>query len=199
MEMLPLTVASGWASGLNAYATVLVLGLIARFTGAEGVPAGFARTDVLVVMGLLTLIEVVADKIPYVDSLWDVPSTVVRPIAGAVIGALIAGAQGDLTTITLAAVGGVTALLTHVSKAGVRLAVNASPEPVSNVTTSVAENAGLVGVLALAAADPVSAAVLAGILLLAMVVLALVLASRVRRGWRWVTRRWRGDAGATTA
>ena len=197
--MLPLTVASGWASGLNAYATVLVLGLIARFTGAEGVPAGFARTDVLVVMGLLTLIEVVADKIPYVDSLWDVPSTVVRPIAGAVIGALIAGAQGDLTTITLAAVGGVTALLTHVSKAGVRLAVNASPEPVSNVTTSVAENAGLVGVLALAAADPVSAAVLAGILLLAMVVLALVLASRVRRGWRWVTRRWRGDAGATTA
>ena len=199
MEMLPLTVASGWASGLNAYATVLVLGLIARFTGAEGVPAGFARTDVLVVMGLLTLIEVVADKIPYVDSLWDVPSTVVRPIAGAVIGALIAGAQGDLTTITLAAVGGVTALLTHVSKAGVRLAVNASPEPVSNVTTSVAENAGLVGVLALAAADPVSAAVLAGILLLAMVVLALVLASRVRRGWRWVTRRWRGDAGATMA
>ena len=99
-----MTFAAGWASGINAYATVFVLGLLGRFLGSEGVPAGFERTDVLIVMGVLALVEFVADKVPIVDSVWDVPSTVIRPIAGAVIGALIAGAQGDLVTITLAAV-----------------------------------------------------------------------------------------------
>ena len=88
-----MTFASGWASGINAYATVLVLGLLGRFAGTGGVPEGFQRTDVLIVMGVLALIEVVADKVPVLDSFWDVPSTVIRPIAGAVIGALIAGAR----------------------------------------------------------------------------------------------------------
>ena len=99
MELLPLTFASGWTSGINAYLTVLVLGLLGRFAGFEDVPAGLQRTDVLIVAGVLALIEFVADKIPYVDSVWDVASTVVRPAAGAVIGALIAGANGDLLTL----------------------------------------------------------------------------------------------------
>lgn len=94
MELLPLTFASGWASGINAYATVFVLGLLGRFLNTGGVPEGFQRTDVLIIMGVLALVEIVADKVPVVDSVWDVPSTVIRPIAGAVIGALIAGAQG---------------------------------------------------------------------------------------------------------
>ena len=83
--------ASGWASGLNAYATVFVLGLLGRFTDASQVPAGFERIDVLVIMGVLALLELVADKIPYLDSTWDAISTVIRPIAGGVIGALLAG------------------------------------------------------------------------------------------------------------
>ncbi|GAA4895103.1 hypothetical protein GCM10025789_10670 [Tessaracoccus lubricantis] len=190
MELLPLTFASGWASGINAYATVFVLGVLGRFVGTDGVPEGFQRTDVLIIMGILALVELVADKVPVVDSVWDVPSTVIRPVAGAVIGALIAGANGDLLTITLAAVGGVTALVSHLAKAGIRLAVNTSPEPVSNVTASVAGDVGVVGVTALAVLYPVAAAVMAAVLLALMVWLALALMAKIRRGWRWLKQRW---------
>lgn len=190
MELLPMTFASGWASGINAYATVFILGLLGRYAGTGGVPEGFMRTDVLIIMGVLALLEVVADKIPVVDSIWDVPSTVIRPIAGAVIGALIAGANGDLLTISLAAVGGVTALLSHLSKAGIRLAVNTSPEPVSNVAASVAGDVGVVSVATLAVLFPVTAAIVAAILLAIMMWLAWTLMSRIKRGWEWLKARW---------
>ena len=184
-----MTFASGWASGINAYATVLVLGLLGRFAGTGGVPEGFQRTDVLIVMGVLALIEFVADKVPVLDSIWDVPSTVIRPIAGAVIGALIAGAHGDLLTIALAAVGGVTALMSHLAKAGIRLAVNTSPEPVSNLGASVAGDVGVVGVTTLAVLFPVVAAIVAAIALILMIWLAFALGAKVRRGWRWLKRK----------
>ena len=184
-----MTFASGWASGINAYATVLVLGLLGRFAGTGGVPEGFQRTDVLIVMAVLALVEFVADKVPVLDSIWDVPSTVIRPIAGALIGALIAGANGDLLTISLAAVGGVTALLSHLAKAGIRLAVNTSPEPVSNIGASVAGDVGVVGVTTLAVLFPVAAAIIAGILLVFMIWLAFKLGTKVRRGWLWLKRK----------
>lgn len=189
-----MTFASGWASGINAYATVFILGLLGRFADTGGVPEGFQRTDVLIVMGILALIEVVADKVPVLDSIWDVPSTVIRPIAGALIGALIAGANGDLMTITLAAVGGVTALLSHLSKAGIRLAVNTSPEPVTNIGASVAGDVGVVGVTTLAVLFPVAAAVIAAILLAFMLWLAFKLGSRVRRGVRWMRQKFNRSA-----
>lgn len=192
MELLPLTFATGWASGLNAYATVLLLGLLGRFAHTGGVPDGFQRTDVLIVMAVLTVIEFVADKIPYVDSLWDTVSTVVRPVAGAVIGALIGGAHGDLTTITLAAVGGVTALLSHLTKAGLRLAVNTSPEPVTNIGVSLGENVAVAGVVGLAVAYPVPAAILAGVILVIGFVVLWFALSRIKKGWtalrRWIAR-----------
>lgn len=189
MELLPLTFASGWASGINAYATVLLLGLLGRFAHTGGIPEGFQRTDVLIVMAVLTLIEFVADKIPYVDSVWDTVSTVVRPVAGALIGALVGGAHGDLATITLAAVGGVTALLSHVTKAGLRLAINTSPEPVTNIGMSLGENVAVTGVVALAAAYPVPAAIIAGVVLVLGLVTLWFALSRIRKGWRAV-RRW---------
>jgi uncharacterized membrane protein len=192
VELLPLAFASGWASGLNAYATVLLLGLLGRFAHTGGIPDGFQRTDVLVVMGVLTLVEFVADKIPYVDSVWDTLSTIVRPVAGALIGALIGGAGGDVTTIALAAVGGVTALLSHLTKAGLRLAVNTSPEPVTNIGVSLGENVAVTGVVALAAAYPVAAAVVAGILMVVGFVLLWLALSRIKKGWlalrRWMAR-----------
>ncbi len=192
-----MTFASGWASGINAYATVFVLGILGRFLDTGGVPEGFQRTDVLIIMGILALVELVADKVPVVDSVWDVPSTVIRPIAGAVIGALIAGAQGDLLTITLAAVGGVTALLSHLSKAGIRLAVNTSPEPVSNVGASVAGDVGVVGVTTLAVLFPVAAAVVAAVLLALTIWLALAMMARIRKGWRWLKQRWTAPPATT--
>ena len=192
MELFGLTFASGWASGINAYATVFILGLLGRFAGLAEVPSGFERTDVLVVMGILGLLELVADKIPYLDSAWDSVSTVIRPVVGALVGGLIAGESGNLMTITLASVGGLTALLSHITKSGTRLAINTSPEPVSNVTHSVADDIGLVGVLALAALNPVAAAIVAGVLLLVGLVLFFYLLRKVKQGFRalkrWLTR-----------
>lgn len=189
-----MTFAVGFASGLNAYATVFVLGLLGRFLGTGGVPAGFERTDVLIVMGVLALVEFVADKVPVIDSFWDVPSTVVRPVAGALIGALIAGAQGDLLTIALASVGGVTALLTHLSRAGVRLAVNSSPEPVSNLGASVAGDVSMLGVSTLAVLHPVAAAVIAAVLLALLLWLVVTLLARIRKGLAWLRAKASGGA-----
>ncbi len=192
MDALPLTFASGWASGINAYATVFLLGMFGRFAGVSGIPEGFQRTDVLVVMGVLAAVEFVADKIAFLDSAWDGVSTIVRPVAGALIGALIGGATGDLGSITLAAVGGLTALLSHAAKAGVRLAINTSPEPVTNIGASLAGDVGVVTVVTLAVAYPVPAAIIAGTLLALTLGLAILLIGRVRAGWRafrgWLAR-----------
>jgi hypothetical protein len=191
MELLPLTFASGWTSGINAYLTVLILGLLGRFAGFEDVPAGLQRTDVLIVAGVLAAIEFVADKIPYVDSVWDAVSTFVRPVAGAVIGALIGGANGDLLTLGLAAVGGTTALVSHLVKSGLRLAINTSPEPVTNIGASLAGDVSVAGVASLAVLFPIAAAIIAGILLVLGIVLAWFALSRIRRGWR-ALRQWLG-------
>ncbi len=189
MDLLPLAFTSGWTSGINAYATVLILGLLGRFAGIEEIPSGLQRIDVLIAAGVLTVIEFVADKIPYVDSIWDGVSTVVRPIAGGVIGALLAGGNGDLATLTLASVGGITALVSHLVKAGLRLAVNTSPEPASNIGASLAGDVSVAGVIAFAVLNPIAAAVVVAVLLVAGVWLTITVMGRVRRGWHAFRRR----------
>lgn len=191
MELLPIAVTSGWTSGINAYLTVLILGLLGRFVGFEEVPAGLQRSDVLIAAAVLTAVELVADKIPYVDSVWDALSTVVRPAAGAIIGALLAGNNSDLLTLTLASAGGLTALVSHLVKAGLRLAINTSPEPVTNVAASVAGDVGVAGVSVFALLHPVLAAVFVLVLLLVGIVITILVLGRVRRGW-WAFRRWLG-------
>lgn len=188
MNLLPMAFASGWASGINAYATVLILGLIGRYAHEPSVPAAFERTDVLIVMGVLALLELVADKIPYVDSVWDTISTLIRPVAGALIGALIGGAHGSLVSITLASVGGVSALLSHLSKTGIRMAINTSPEPASNVANSVGNDVSVATVASLAVLHPIAAAVCAAILLVIGLTLFALLYSRIRKGYRSVRR-----------
>ncbi|MEU3553125.1 DUF4126 domain-containing protein [Streptomyces fragilis] len=181
MSVLPLVFTSGWASGVNAYAVVFLLGLFGAAGLTEEVPQALQRTDVLVAAGVLFLCEAVADKIPYLDSVWDAVHTVVRPLAGAVVGALLAGQSGSLPELAAGAVGGSTALISHLVKAGTRMAVNTSPEPFSNVLVSVAEDLGVAGVVTLAIFHPVAAAIIAGALLLAGLVAVLLLASRIRR------------------
>ena len=95
-ELLPMVFTSGWASGVNAYAVVLVLGLFGRFGGVDSVPPALQRTDVLVVALLLFAVELVADKVPYLDSAWDAAHTFVRPVVGAALGLLIAGDASSL-------------------------------------------------------------------------------------------------------
>ncbi|MGW1412513.1 DUF4126 domain-containing protein [Streptomyces sp. NPDC002403] len=189
MSVLPLVFTSGWASGINAYAVVLLLGVFGATGLTDEVPASLQRTDVLVVAGVLFLCEVVADKIPYVDSVWDTAHTVIRPVAGAVVAALLAGESGSLPQLAAAAVGGSTALMSHLVKAGTRMAVNSSPEPFSNVVVSIAEDLGVAGIVTFAIFHPVVAAVIAGTLLLLGIVIVAFLASRIRRHLRRRARR----------
>ncbi|GAA2953559.1 MULTISPECIES: DUF4126 domain-containing protein [Streptomyces] len=181
MSVLPLVFTSGWASGINAYAVILLLGLFGATGFADDVPDVLQRPDVLVVAGVLFLCEAAADKIPYLDSAWDAVHTVVRPVAGAVVAALLAGESGSLPELAAGAVGGSTALMSHLVKAGTRMAVNTSPEPFSNIGVSVAEDLGVAGVITFAVFHPVAAAVVAGTLLVLGVVVVIFLASRIRR------------------
>ncbi|MGW5424885.1 DUF4126 domain-containing protein [Streptomyces sp. NPDC003943] len=181
MSVLPLVFTSGWASGINAYAVVLLLGVLGATGLTDEVPEALQRPDVLIAAGLLFLCEAVADKIPYVDSVWDSVHTVIRPVGGAVVAALLAGQSGSLPELAAGAVGGSTALLSHAVKAGTRMAVNTSPEPFSNIVLSTAEDLGVAGLVTLALFHPVAAASVAAVLLvLGLAVLGFV-AHRIRR------------------
>ncbi|WP_143320720.1 DUF4126 domain-containing protein, partial [Cellulomonas iranensis] len=131
-SVIPLVFTSGWASGINAYAVILLFGIFGATDLTDEVPESLQRPDVMIVAGVLFLCEAVADKIPYVDSVWDSVHTVVRPVSGAVVGALLAGQSGSLPELAAGAVGGSTALLSYLVKPGTRMAVNTSPEPFSN-------------------------------------------------------------------
>ncbi|MFD7016529.1 DUF4126 domain-containing protein [Streptomyces sp. NPDC059161] len=181
MSVLPLVFTSGWASGINAYAVVLLLGLFGATGLTDDVPAALQRPDVLIVAGVLFLCEAVADKIPYVDSVWDSVHTVIRPLAGAVVGALLAGQNGSLPDLAAGALGGSTALMSHLVKAGTRMAVNTSPEPFSNIALSVAEDLGVAGIMSFAIFHPLAAAVIAGTLLAVGILTLVVLWRKIRR------------------
>ncbi|MFE7619135.1 DUF4126 domain-containing protein [Streptomyces sp. NPDC057496] len=181
MSVLPLVFTSGWASGINAYAVVLLLGIFGTTGLSDEVPDALQRTDVLVVAGVLFLCEVVADKVPYVDSVWDSVHTVIRPVAGAVVAALLAGDDGSLPELAAAAIGGSTALVSHLVKAGTRMAVNTSPEPFSNIVMSIVEDLGVAGIITFAIFHPVAASLIAASLLLIGIVIVAFLFSRIRR------------------
>ena len=188
MDTLPLAVANGWGCGISCYAVVLITGLVGR-SGAADTPEALQRTDVLVVAGVLLAVEFVADKIPYVDSAWDSVHTVVRPAVAAGVGALLVGDGSGLDQVAAAAGTGATALGSHLAKGGIRLGVNASPEPVSNVVVSLGEDGAVATVTLLAWQYPWVAAGIAVVLLVAGTALAVFLVRRVRRGWAGV-KRW---------
>ncbi len=188
MDLLPLVVSSGWASGVNAYLLVLVLGIADRVAGLSQIPDVLARTDVLVVAGALFVVEFVADKIPYLDSSWDAISTAIRPTVGAVVALLLAGDVSTLEQALYAVLGGGTALASHGVKAGLRLAINTSPEPVTNVGTSLGEDVTVLTVALLAISHPWIAFGVVVALLVLGTTLLVVLLRRIRRGWR----RWKG-------
>ena len=158
MDGLSLAFSNGWASGINAYLVVLVLGISDRVNDFEQIPDVLGRWDVLTVAAVLFTMEFVADKIPYIDSTWDAISTAIRPTVGAVIGVLLAGDASSLDQAVLAVVGGGTALLSHLAKAGGRLAINSSPEPVTNVAASLTEDAAVLGVVWFSIEHPQAAA-----------------------------------------
>jgi hypothetical protein len=195
VSSLALVFSSGWASGLNCYLVVLVLGIADRVHDTTQVPNVLQRWDVLAVAGFCYAMEFVADKIPYVDSTWDAVSTAIRPTAGAVVGVLLAGQADSLNGAVAAVVGGGTALLSHLVKAGGRLALNSSPEPVTNIGASITEDVAVLGVVWFAIQHPVPAAIIAGTLLVLGLAMLWFLGRLVRRGWR----RWKGEESLRTA
>ncbi|MFB9766898.1 DUF4126 domain-containing protein [Nocardioides kongjuensis] len=198
MESLALAFSSGWASGINSYLVVLVLGLADRLGSFDEVPDVLARWDVLAVAALMYAFEFVADKIPYVDSAWDVVSTLIRPVVGGAVGVLIAGDSGSISELVGGTVGGGSALAAHSVKTGTRMAVNTVPEPFSNIGLSIGEDVAVLAVVAFAVEHPYAAASIAALLLLAGVVLLWLAWRTVRRGWARF-RAWReGRAAART-
>lgn len=192
MDLVPLVFSSGWASGVNAYVTVFMLGLFARFSDVGAVPDAFARTDVLVAAGVMVLVELVVDKVSWLDSAWDTISTVVRPLVGSVVAYQLAGDTAGVDQALFTALGGSTALASHSVKSGLRLAVNASPEPFSNIVVSTAEDVGVVGIVLLAMSHPWIALGVSATLLLIGIVLVIALLRVIRRS-RESGRRRRAD------
>ena len=177
-------IASSFSAGISMYGVLALLGIAGRFDWIDA-PELLERPAVIGVCVALFLVELVVDKIAWLDSVWDVIHTFLRPVAGAVIMA-IAPDQALPVPVALA-VGGTLALTSHGAKASTRALVNASPEPASNVVVSTAED-GLVAVLmALAIANPVVAGVLTVILFicaLGVILAARHLLRRLKKKWR---------------
>jgi hypothetical protein len=180
-------VTSAWASGISVYAVAAFLGIAGRQDWLDS-PDWLQRPWVIAVAVALAVVELVVDKLPAVDSVWDAVHTGIRPAAGAV---LLSGADVDAGTIGLAVGGALLALSSHSAKASVRLLVNTSPEPVSNVVVSTGED-GLVAVLmTLAVANPEVALAITVVLFIASIVVTIVVFKTIKGAWRRLTRRRR--------
>jgi hypothetical protein len=164
-----LGVALGLASlaGVNLYLTVLLAGLAVRFdwlhlAGQYHALDVLAHPVVLIVAGLLFVMQFFADKIPWVDSLWDSVHTVIRPVGGTLLALQALGTMPDYVKLAAALLAGGAALTTHSAKAGTRLLINHSPEPVTNVAMSLTEDAAVTGGVALTLLKPVIALMVFG-------------------------------------
>ena len=184
---LGLIAGTGWASGLNVYAVALILGLMGRFADAP-IPDELTTTPILIAAGVLYVIEFVADKIPYLDNIWDAIHTIIRPVAAGCIGFLLAGEAG-LSEVLGAGTSGGMALAAHATKATTRAAVNVSPEPVSNIGLSVFEDGIVAGMVALALANPLLALIVAIVFAIAGVALVVVLWKAISRVWARIAER----------
>lgn len=184
---LGLIAGTGWASGLNVYAVALILGLMGRFADAP-IPDELTTTPILIAAGVLYVIEFVADKIPYLDNIWDAIHTIIRPVAAGWIGFLLAGEAG-LSEVLGAGTSGGMALAAHATKATTRAAVNVSPEPVSNIGLSVFEDGIVAGMVALALANPLLALIVAIVFAIAGVALVVVLWKAISRVWARIAER----------
>lgn len=180
-QLIALAAALGWASGVRLYLVVLLVGL-AGYLGWVPLPGGLhvlAHPIVLAVSGFLVFVEFFADKIPGLDSLWDMVHTVIRIPAGAALAAGVFGADHAAMALVAALLGGGFAATAHAAKATTRAAINTSPEPFSNVGASLVED-GMVPVsLWLAVVHPL----VFGVLFIAVLVFSVWL---IRKSWRFL-------------
>ena len=177
------TVPLAFASGVNLYATVAVLGLCSHY-GLVALPDQFRAFDnpiVIVAAIALYVVEFVADKIPWLDSAWDVVHTVVRPIGGALVAVTALGDASPAARALAALVGGSVAMTTHLTKAGTRAVANTSPEPFSNWALSLGEDVLAVGISYVALGHPMIALAVAAALLVVIAACASYLVRAIGR------------------
>lgn len=174
-------VASSWSAGISLYAVVAGLGIAGRFEWIE--TAELLQHPATIIGALvLTVVEIVVDKVAWLDSIWDLVHTVIRPVGAAWLGVL--APDQPLDPAAMAAIGGGMALTSHLAKASVRSIVNTSPEPVSNVVVSTLEDVLVGALLALAIAYPRIAAVATAFLAVASVAVTVLAFLAGRRMWR---------------
>jgi Domain of unknown function (DUF4126) len=174
-----LAAALGWASGIRLYLVVFLTG-IAGYMGFIPLPSGLhllQHPAMLAGSGFMLFVEFFADKIPGVDSLWDMVHTVIRVPAGAALAAGVFGADSAMMGTVAALLGGTLAATAHATKATTRAAINTSPEPFSNIAMSLVEEGGVMGMMWLATNHPIA---FGGVLFVVIVLSVLLLVVLVK-------------------
>ena len=177
------TMGFSFAAGINLYATVAILGLASRYGWVQLPPQYQVFDNNWIIGGALALyvIEFIADKVPWVDSIWDAVHTVIRPVGGALIAVATLGEQTPAAETMIALLGGALAASTHFSKSGTRVLANASPEPFSNWFLSLAEDLFVVGLGFLALKYPAAAAVVVVVCVALIAVFAAWIVKALKR------------------
>ena len=196
VELVALAASVSLLSGWRLYLVTFATGIAMKF-GWVALPDQLRALDVLAnnwligIAGAGALAEFFADKIAWVDSAWDAIHSFVRPIGGAMLSLAIIDSADPAWQVASFLLGGGAAFVAHAGKAGARTLVNTSPEPVSNVVVSTAEDVATGGLLALAIANPIAAAIIAALL----VALSLWLVVTARRALRRLLEPNRRSAG----
>ncbi len=200
LEQLGLALGLASLAGLNLYLTVFLTGVLVRFDAlhlAEKYQSldVLGHDGVLIAAGVLYAIEFFADKVPWLDSLWDSVHTLIRPVGGTILAMQALGDMPPHVEVIGALLAGGAALTTHSAKAGTRLLANHSPEPVSNVVLSIAEDITVVAGTLLMVMKPVLALC---VFTAVIIVLWLVLPRMfrvIRRSFEMVRGKWRAVVG----
>lgn len=193
-QLIALAAAVGWASGIRLYAVLFVVGGLG-YLGLVNLPGGLATLAhpwVLSASGLMFAVEFFADKVPGVDTVWDVVHTFIRIPAGAALAASVFGDSNAAMTLAAAILGGSLAAGSHFAKAGSRALINTSPEPFSNWSASFGEDLAVGTVLWLAFTHPIAALVVLAILVALMIWL-------IAKVWRFIGSLLRKVTGASSA
>jgi len=197
-QTIALTLGVAWASGINLYAAILMLGYLGT-TGSLDLPPDLqvlTHPLVMLAAGGMYCIEFFADKVPGVDTGWDALSTFIRIPAGAVLAAGAVGDVGTAAQLAAAIAGGTLATGSHVTKAGTRVLINTSPEPITNWFTSVGEDVAVIAGLWTALHHPVLFLALLAAFILLMIWLLPKLWRGIKRAFGFVAKLFGGDKPA---
>jgi Domain of unknown function (DUF4126) len=201
LQLVALAAAIGWASGIRLYAVLFIVGASGylHWVDLPGGLSALAHPWVLAASGFMFGVEFFADKVPGVDTLWDVMHTFIRIPAGAALAASVFGDSSVAATLAAAILGGSLAAGSHLAKAGGRAAINTSFEPFSNWAASFGEELAVGTVLWLAFAHPVAALAVLALLVALTIWLVPKLWRFIRALWRKVTAEGAGPAQKSRA